>query len=42
MSPQSEVFSYVIELFSSEQEEVRAAAAFAAGKRASFSSDIQT
>lgn len=31
MSPQNDIFSNVIELFSSEQEETRAAAAFAAG-----------
>ncbi|KAG7450909.1 ARM repeat-containing protein [Guyanagaster necrorhizus] len=31
MSPQSEIFSHAIELFSSDQEDLRAAAAFAAG-----------
>ncbi|KAF7784838.1 hypothetical protein Agabi119p4_1003 [Agaricus bisporus var. burnettii] len=31
MSPQNDIFSQVVELFSAEQEEVRAAAAFAAG-----------
>lgn len=32
MSPQPEVFNIAIEHFSDEQEEVRTAAAFAAGK----------
>jgi cullin-associated NEDD8-dissociated protein 1 len=32
MSPQNDIFSHVIDLFSAEQEEVRAAAAFAAGR----------
>jgi cullin-associated NEDD8-dissociated protein 1 len=31
MSPQQEIFNYAIEHFSAEQEEVRAAASFAAG-----------
>ncbi|KAK0446544.1 armadillo-type protein [Desarmillaria tabescens] len=31
MSPQTEIFSHAIELFSSDQEDLRAAAAFAAG-----------
>lgn len=33
MSPQSDIFSHAIDLFSSEQEEIRATAAFAAGMR---------
>lgn len=36
MSPQSDIFANVIELFSAEQEEVRAAAAFAAGMSGSL------
>jgi cullin-associated NEDD8-dissociated protein 1 len=34
MTPQHEIFTQAIELFSSESEEVRAAAAFAAGMSA--------
>ena len=33
MEPQTDIFSFVIDHFVSEQEETRAAAAFAAGKR---------
>jgi len=36
MSLQSDIFKNVIELFSSEQEEIRAAAAFAAGIRVTY------
>lgn len=36
MSPQNDIFSQVVELFSAEQEEVRAAAAFAAGMSKPF------
>ena len=32
MAPQTDIFAWVIDHFASEQEETRAAAAFAAGK----------